>query len=398
MTIIPPRRGVRHAFTLLELLVVIGIIIILLGMLVPVINKVRYATYSANTSQEISQLQNAINQYYATFHAYPGPFSNDQIENVVTGGIPIELYTVSTSGVGSYGTFTNSPTNNGSTSTTNITGTQNLVLGLLGGLRIDPGATAGGTTANDPAFAPGEVGLGPLNLNGATNPSYIPQRFPPFLNVGSGGNSTLLMWSFTGTAPNNRSSQAPTNQFGNLTGFQDLTGTNTPYDAAIPVFVDRYPDPGPLPILYLRARTSSQGIISFQQQPGPYNYDIQDISPYTGAANTPSHIGLPKTDPAGNIITHQLYGVTSGTFIMPPNISVKGAGSTSYLDQTAGGIPDTGAYFMDKTIPPTNLGSNSLVDQTGRPRAVDSFILISAGADGVYGTSDDITSFGSASQ
>jgi len=381
MTTIPAHRGVRTGFTLLELLVTIGIIVILLGLLFPVINKVRYATYNANTQQEISQLQNAINQYYATFRAYPGPFSNDQIENFVTGGIPLETYTI-VAGNPAYSAAT--PTNSGANAQINVTGTQNLLLGLLGGLRIDPNG--------NPAFAPGEVGLGPLNLINATNSAYIPQRSPPFLNVSSGGSTSLLMWCWNGAPPNNRSSQTPTQYFGSLTGFTDQAGTLA-MDAAIPVFVDRYPTPGPMPILYLRARTGTAGIVSYQELPVPYQYDAQDIMPYTG-----THIGLPAKDPAGNSITHQLIGITGGTFIMPLNIKVVGAGSKSYLDQTAGQNPDTGAYFMDQTIPPTVGTSNAFVNQTGRPRAVDSFILISAGPDGIYGTSDDITSFGSASQ
>src|ERR1700683_5639816 len=147
MSIPPPRRGVRHAFTLLELLVVIGIIVLLLGMLFPVIKKIQYASYSANTQQEISELQNAINQYYATFHAYPGPFSNDQIENN-TGGFAFETYLYPAGGgTPTYGPYAGSPTNsglNGAIGTYNITGTQNLVLGLLGGLGIEPGTGKGG--------------------------------------------------------------------------------------------------------------------------------------------------------------------------------------------------------------------------------------------------------------
>jgi hypothetical protein len=133
--------------------------------------------------------------------------------------------------------------------------------------------------------------------------------------------------------------------------------------------------------------------VSYQQLPAAYQYDVQDIAPYTD-----THIGLPKTDPAGNLIYHNLIGVAQGAFKMPPNSKVVGAGSKSYLDPSAGQTPDTGAYFMDQSIPPTVSSPDASVNQTGRPRAVDSFILISAGPDGIYGTSDDITSFGSASQ
>jgi prepilin-type N-terminal cleavage/methylation domain-containing protein len=381
MTTFPPRRGVRHAFTLLELLVVIGIIVILLGMLFPVINKVRYATYSANTSQEISQLQNAINQYYATFHAYPGPFSNDQIDNN-TGGFSLEPYSVN-NGTPTYGTAVtvNSGTA-GALGKVNITGAQNLVLGLLGGLRIDP------NTPNNPAFAPGEVGLGPLNLINAANSAYIPQRNPAFLNISAGGNTSLLMWSWAAAVPNNRSEQAPTLQFYpfNLTGFQDVSG-NLALDAPIPVFVDRYPNP--MPILYLRARTGVHGIISDGVMTDPstsaaaaYEYDIREISPYTS-----THIGLPVAT------THDLVAQTGGfTFL-----NAAGTGPATVDGTGVNSAPDAGTYFYDPSFPLVSTQTTQNQDYNGRPRAVDSFILICAGPDGVYGTSDDICSFGMAS-
>src|SRR5271155_3405648 len=74
------KKTKARGFTLVELLVVIGIIVVLLAIFFPVIEKVRYAAYTADTEQEINQLTSAINQYYTSYNAYPGPFSNDQIE------------------------------------------------------------------------------------------------------------------------------------------------------------------------------------------------------------------------------------------------------------------------------------------------------------------------------
>jgi hypothetical protein len=48
---------------------------------------------------------------------------------------------------------------------------------------------------------------------------------------------------------------------------------------------------------------------------------------------------------------------------------------------------------MAWSIPPTGD-----LQTTGTPRAKDGYILISAGADGMYGTLDDITSFGDVQQ
>jgi hypothetical protein len=60
-------------------------------------------------------------------------------------------------------------------------------------------------------------------------------------------------------------------------------------------------------------------------------------------------------------------------------------------------VANAGQYFMNLSIQPTNQTSTPTCDYinaTGTPRAKDEFILISAGKDRTYGTSDDITSFG----
>ncbi|HMB95180.1 MAG TPA: prepilin-type N-terminal cleavage/methylation domain-containing protein, partial [Tepidisphaeraceae bacterium] len=73
----PTRR--YAAFTLIELLVVIGIIGLLTGILIPIVGRVRMSVRTASTQALLSQLSGACDRYYTDFHAYPGPFSNDQI-------------------------------------------------------------------------------------------------------------------------------------------------------------------------------------------------------------------------------------------------------------------------------------------------------------------------------
>ena len=69
----------QQAFTLVELLVVIGIIAILIGILLPVMASVQKAGYKAKTQAIISNLATVIERYYSDFRAYPGPLSNDQV-------------------------------------------------------------------------------------------------------------------------------------------------------------------------------------------------------------------------------------------------------------------------------------------------------------------------------
>jgi prepilin-type N-terminal cleavage/methylation domain-containing protein len=376
----PSNFGFRifSGFTLTELLVVIGIIAILVGILFPIIGRVRRAAYVADTQNEISQIANACNQYYSTFNAYPGPLSNDQIET--SSGTPtpdLHYY---------YNTTTNPPTYSTLPGKYYITGSENLTLGLMGGLRLNTATTStinGQLLPYTLVFAPTEVGLGPLSLN-PLNPARTPSFFP------SGSN--YLMWTETNPTTGAIGQTTQYNPAGNLSPFADQAGTMAA-DSPIPDFVDRFPTPGPMPILYLRARTGAKGTLSFvnastygltpptdptTNQNAEYQYDVGDIYAYTSTS-----IGLTSTN------SHDLNNIgTVPTTTWPP-ANVAKAGVTNATDGFS--------FFVNSSITPTTMGPN-YVNYSSRPRAVDQFILISAGPDGIYGTADDITSFGNVSQ
>jgi len=388
----------RPGFTVIELLVVIGLILLLIGILVPVVSKVRRAGYVADTQQELSQLSTAIQSYYSDFHSYPGPFSNDQIEGTAA-GFKMEIYTQP---AGPNTTFYSTNWNvwNGTqfTSTNNVTGSENLVLGLLGGLRINPDG--------NPAFAPQEVGLGPLSLNTAN-----PRRYSPFISM------SYLVWCVANTHPV-QTQLAPTDQAvllnatagnpGPLTNFTDQTDVTHANDSPIPEFVDRFPNP--MPILYLRARSGAKGVISDGVIPDAgtgaiahYQYDIREIAGYTntgiGLAAGKVHDLIAKPASTGGGFNFVYQNSNSP----PPNLlfDPARAGDLGPRNPPTGPtynplapIPDAGAYFINHTITPSDMSGDAGCNYTGRPRSADQFILISAGLDGIYGTADDITSFG----
>ena len=279
------RRSRARGFTMVELLVVIGIILVLLSILVPLATRIQNAGRSATAAAQIASISSAIEAYHGTFNAYPGPLPN--------------------SGIGITGI-----TNPG------ITGSENLVLGLFGGLQ----RASNGTISYDANL----VGTGPKPLGPITTNVKSYQAF-------------LDNWTY----------HLPEKKDAANSGWA-LFGT------AVPELMDRH---WYRPILYLRATRGATEVANDKDiDTPPAQYSRNQISQYTSVTGWADY----------NRHSSGKYGL-----------------DTLDGDPLSPKLP---ASFRPYIRNPSN---------PNEPRSKDTFILIAVGTDGLFGTADDITSFGS---
>lgn len=352
-----PLRG----FTLVELLVVISIIAVLVGILVPVVGKIRKSSQEAATRALLSQIDAACQAYFSDFSAYPGPLSHGFMT------MSEQSSTFDSSKLRK-NNFADDLTDGAPTAGWNgfqanverLTGTENLVLGLSGGLqqKLRPGTNP---PEFDYGFSREDVGLGAVKFN--------PKR---------PGRANAYM------QPTNLSEGK----------FRDDAGSAK--DTDVPEYIDSFSNP--MPILYLRARKggaasnpasmtdADNNVVSDRIAAQAGQYNILEIAAYTQ-----STIGVGRSISAGDY--KRSYGASPLTY--PHGLIAIDTDSTLGSKTAASEYPyNAYAYLMDPSSNDSSITNANDRAKKHQARKKDQFILISAGIDRVYGTADDITNFG----
>jgi type II secretory pathway pseudopilin PulG len=299
--------------------VVIGIIVLLVGILLPVVNGVRKQAYGAASANQVLRITSAMEAYNGDHRAYPGPFSNDQINTNGGAGFPFP----------------------GTLAGQHVTMTENVVLGLVGGLKLTPAGT--------PEYDVERVAsrLGPMSLNPAA-----PKGGSPYIQVAPAEFSLASIPS-------------------NTAKFRSEFGGPEATDSPVPEFLDHYPDP--LPVLILRARKGAPGVVAMGNAP-KYQYDLNQILDYTkpvADATATKFNGRPaKTGIGGNPTTvgHGLQQLGQAKLITAVPPAQDPWGSEGGSPAPTGPPYDGITYFMSPQLTP---GTPAPTNATGTPRHND---------------------------
>jgi prepilin-type N-terminal cleavage/methylation domain-containing protein len=247
----------RRGFTLVELLVVIGIIALLVGILIPVVSRVRQSAYIANTKNLMQKISAACTSYQLVFHSAPGVMPNSQYDFDYTSASagPVTVSNNFNNGSGAYSYFTQ---------------TEDAVVALCGGLTKDFTTPGSKLDFKSQYLGQGPTGFNPLN----------PDKKTAFLAADPADLSPADV------------------KLGDPSGTQAYVK-----DSIVPEFMDKFPEGRP--IIYVRANpgaangsaTTAAQIISPSYNPN-FHYNYRALAPYLNFDDDGETLNNKKRNPA----------------------------------------------------------------------------------------------------
>lgn len=308
-----PRRG----FTLIELLAVIAIISLLIGLLVPAVNKARDQAKKVTTQKLISTLDTGCQLYSKEFDRYPRSFGENPFEG---------------EGSGVY-----------------LSGAQWLILELAG---ADLKGFVMPDKEREHTFSEND-----WRDWYALNPSRDYQRYGPYIQVDG---------KIAQSPEYYRDNTSQTKTLPQLLTPGGSAGTSDWNNGKLPFAVDAFG----FPVLYYRANEHAKLPFTDPSASKPGRYTQWDNTPFTGSEN-------------GNVAGWDLGGGANHPL---RNLGWR-ENSPNQLQEPAG----FAGFVYDRAVYEQTRQSSG----QGKvwPQRPDTYLFISAGKDGLYGTADDPTNF-----
>lgn len=324
----------RRGFTLVELLTVVGIIALLIGILIPSLSKARDQARKVKTSAQISATEKGLEMFQNDFNQYPDSSTRvfNKAGNLVSREDPI----------------TNFPDAGG---TNQLSGAHWLVRAMAG--HDLQGVDGGGLSLRSRIDVKVEGNV-PVAANGDGSGATMED----FRNVDRKGVYMEGTIYFRDTDPK-------------------FNPTGTP-NTGRPVMVDTYG----YPVLYYRANPRAKKAFSLQADDAAAIGGVKGVGVY----NHEDNLALTGTGVDGTG-----WSFTAGTTPHPfgkfePNSYHTLAGS-KLIHENKGSFID---FLHNESVHEMSSGTSSIVPVV-RALNPETFILLTPGADGLYGTTDDVS-------
>ncbi len=319
----------RRGFTLVELLTVVAIIAMLIGILVPAVNRARQAALKTSVKAQLYGISQGLEMFKGDFGYYPSSLPQNP-----TNGVEIQA------------------DRNASLTNFKVQGAHRLVFALLG---------------RDKMGCPAKTGTGgPSSITGNKGPDSIKGWY-----YSSSTAATYGQFSADSIDPSESNWGNATYKTGRKGPYIDPKGFSVIEDQ---VAKDVTATPSYVWILSDKYDKQTDAITSTN------DYSKHSTILYYCANERGTRIAAPTAEIANNI-----YYPQDNEWIVAPDSS---------HDDFKGGYNAGGAYtyfwnFIEDQKAIVGTGTNA----TRRPYNPDSFLLISKGYDGQYGTEDDVTNW-----